>query len=188
MKSQRGGHNWSNLAHTYAYIYHTHHWKDLWGSWRLQYFGRLMQRAKSLGKNPDAGKDWRQEKKEMTDSKMTGWHHQLNGHEFEQALGIGDGQGSLACCSPWGHRVRHDWVIEQQIHTHSHRVRHDWVIEQQIHTHKHTCTHAHTLSTYILSWLSDYNLPNLSNANFAHQMYMRRLITTCLNPQKYQQW
>jgi len=43
---------------------------------------------------------------------MVGWHHWLNGHEFEQAPGVGDGQGSLACCSPWGRRVRHDWVTE----------------------------------------------------------------------------
>ena len=54
------------------------------------------------GKDPDAGKDWRQEEKGMTENKMVGWHHQLDGHEFEQALGVGDAQGSLACCSPWG--------------------------------------------------------------------------------------
>ena len=41
----------------------------------------------------------------MTENEMAGWHHQLNGHEFEQALGVGDGQGSLACCSPWGCKV-----------------------------------------------------------------------------------
>ena len=40
----------------------------------------------------------------MTEDEMVGWHHQLNGHEFEQALGVGDGQGSLACCSPWGYK------------------------------------------------------------------------------------
>ena len=55
-----------------------------------------------IGKDPDAGKDWRQEEKQITEDKMVGWHHWLNGHEFEQALGDGDGQGSLACCSPWG--------------------------------------------------------------------------------------
>ena len=54
-----------------------------------------------IGKDPDAGKDWKQEKG-MTEDEMVGWHHWLNGHEFEQALGVGDGQGSLACCSPWG--------------------------------------------------------------------------------------
>ena len=56
------------------------------------------------GKDPDAGKDWRQEEKGMTEDEMVGWHHWLNGHEFEQALGVGDGQGSLACYSPWGHK------------------------------------------------------------------------------------
>ena len=65
------------------------------------------------GKYPDAGKDWRQEKAE-TEDEMAGWHHWLNGHEFEQTLGDGEGQGSLVCCSPWGRRVRHDWVIDQQ--------------------------------------------------------------------------
>ena len=69
---------------------------------KLQYFGHLMQSANSLGKNPDAGKDWKQEKKGMTENEMAEWHHQLNGHEFQQALGDGEGQGRLACCSPWG--------------------------------------------------------------------------------------
>jgi len=55
-----------------------------------------------IGKDPDAGKDWRQEEKGMTEDEMVGWHHWLEGHEFEQAPGVGDGQGSLACCSPWG--------------------------------------------------------------------------------------
>ena len=55
-----------------------------------------------IWKDPDAGKDWRQEEKGMTEDGMVGWHQWLNGHEFEQAPGVGDGQGSLACCSPWG--------------------------------------------------------------------------------------
>jgi len=55
-----------------------------------------------IGKDPDAGKDWRPEKKGMTENEMVGWHHRLNGHEFEHTLWVGDGQGSLACCSPWG--------------------------------------------------------------------------------------
>ena len=54
------------------------------------------------GKDPDAGKDWRQEEKGTTEDKMVGWHHWLNGDEFEQAPGVADGQGSLACHSPWG--------------------------------------------------------------------------------------
>ena len=60
--------------------------------------------SRLIGKDPDAGKDWRQEEKGMTEDEMVGWHHRLNGYEFEQALGNGEGQGSLACCSPWGHR------------------------------------------------------------------------------------
>ena len=54
------------------------------------------------GKDPDAGKDRRWEEKGMTEVEMIQWHHWLNGHEFQQALGAGDGQGSLVCCSPWG--------------------------------------------------------------------------------------
>ena len=57
-----------------------------------------------IGKDPDAGEDWRQEKKGTAEDEMFGWLHQFNGHEFEQTLGVGDGQGSLACCSPWSHK------------------------------------------------------------------------------------
>ena len=56
-----------------------------------------------IGKDPDAGKDWRQKEKE-TEDEMVGWYHQLSGHGFEQTLGDSEGQGSLACCSPQGHR------------------------------------------------------------------------------------
>ena len=63
-----------------------------------------------IGKNPDSGKGWRQEEKGMTEDEMVGWHHWLNGHEFEQTPGVSDGQGGLVCCSAWGHRVRHDWT------------------------------------------------------------------------------
>ena len=55
-----------------------------------------------IRKDPDAGKDWRQEEKGMTEDEIVGWHHRLNGHEFDQTPGAGDGQGSLVCCSPWG--------------------------------------------------------------------------------------
>ena len=69
---------------------------------KLQYFGHLMWRADSLEKNPDAGKDGRQEENGVTVDEMVGWYHWLNGHEFEQASGVGDGQWSLPCSSPWG--------------------------------------------------------------------------------------
>ena len=70
---------------------------------KLQHFGYLMWRADSLEKT-DAGKDWRQKEKGMTEDEMRGWHHWLDGHEFEQGPGDGEGQGSLACCSPWGRK------------------------------------------------------------------------------------
>ena len=65
-----------------------------------------------FGKDPDAGKDWRQEEKGKTEHKMVGWHHWVDGHEFEQAAAVGDGQGGLAYCSPQGCRVGHDWANE----------------------------------------------------------------------------
>ena len=60
-------------------------------------------KSRLIGKDPGAGKHRRQ-KKGTTEDKMVGWHHQPNGHEFEQALGDGEGQESLACCCPWGHK------------------------------------------------------------------------------------
>ena len=68
---------------------------------RLQHFGPLMRR---IGKDPDTKKHWRQEEKGTTEDKMVGLHHQLNGHEFEQAPGDGEGQERLACYSPWGRK------------------------------------------------------------------------------------
>ena len=65
-----------------------------------------------IWKDPDAEKDWGQEKKGMTEDEMVGSYCGLDGHEFEEAPGVGDRQGGLACCSPWGCSVRQDWVIE----------------------------------------------------------------------------
>ena len=65
-----------------------------------------------IWKDPDAGKDGRQEEKGTTEDEVVRWHHQLNGHEFEWTPGIGDGQGGLTFCTPWSHRVGHDWVTE----------------------------------------------------------------------------
>ena len=63
-----------------------------------------MQRTDSFEKTLMLGKIEGSREKGMTEDELVGWHHRLNGHEFEQALGVGDGQGSLACCSPWGHK------------------------------------------------------------------------------------
>ena len=68
----------------------------------IQYFGHFMWRVDSFWKDPDAGKDWGQEEKGMTEDEMVGWHYQLNGHWFGWTLGVGDGQGGLACCDSWG--------------------------------------------------------------------------------------
>ena len=57
-----------------------------------------------IGKDPDAGEDWRCKEKWMTEDEMVGWHHQLEGHEFDQDPGVGDGQGGLACCDSWGRK------------------------------------------------------------------------------------
>ena len=65
-----------------------------------------------IGKDPDAGKDWRWEEKGTTEDEMAGWHHRLNGQEFEYTPRVGDRQGGLACCSPWSQRVGHDWATE----------------------------------------------------------------------------
>ena len=61
-------------------------------------------KSRLIGKDPDAGKDQRQEEKGMTEDEMVRWHHWHNGYEFEQTPGVGDGQGGLACCGPWGHK------------------------------------------------------------------------------------
>jgi len=66
--------------------------------WPLDAKGQL------IGKDPDAGKDWGQEEKGAIEDEMVGWHYRLNGHEFEQTPGDGEGQGSLVCCSSWGHK------------------------------------------------------------------------------------
>ena len=65
---------------------------------KFQYFGHLIQRTDSFEKNPDAGKDWRQEQKGTTEYEIVGWHHLLDGHGFGQTPGVGNGQGGLACC------------------------------------------------------------------------------------------
>ena len=71
-------------------------------------------KSQVIRKDPDARKDWRQKEKETTESDMVRWRHWHNGHEFEQAPGDSEGQGSLVCCSPWSYRIRHDCATEQQ--------------------------------------------------------------------------
>ena len=78
------------------------HWKKL--MLKLQYFGKSHVKSRLTEKYPDAGKDWGQEEKGAMEDTMIGWHHWLNGHEFEQTLEDSEGQWSLVCCSSWGHK------------------------------------------------------------------------------------
>ena len=71
---------------------------------KLQYFGHLMQKSWLIGKDSDAGRDWGQEEKGMTEDEMAGWHHSLDGRESEWTPGVGDGKGGLARCNSWGHK------------------------------------------------------------------------------------
>ena len=99
-----------------------------------------------LGKDPDAGKDWRQEEKGTKENEMVGWHHQLNEHEFEQAPGVGDGHGSLECCSPRGRKESGmtewlNWTCTMGVHvsrgyTLSVRVPHSHMVFVMLHEHR----------------------------------------------------
>ena len=93
----KGGQSWMFIGRTHVEAETLKLWSPDAKSWLI-------------GKDPDAGKDWMQEEKLMTEDKMVGWHHQLDGHEFEQAPGVGDGQGCLVCCDPW-HRKKSDTIV-----------------------------------------------------------------------------
>ena len=80
-----------------------------WNDWCSNTFATWCKEL-TIEKDPDTGKDWRQEEKGMTEDEMVGWHHWLDGHEFEQAPGVGDGQRSLMCCSPWGSQKNQTWL------------------------------------------------------------------------------
>ena len=86
-------------------------WKDWCWSWNSNTLA-IWCKELTYWKRPDAWKDWRQEEKGTTEDEMVGWHHQLDGLEFEQALEVGDGQGSLVCCTPWSHKESDmiDWL------------------------------------------------------------------------------
>ena len=80
-----------------------------------------------IGKDPDVGKDWRQKEKGMTEDEMVEWHHRLDGHEFEQAPGVGDGQGGLMCCSSWSHKElgTTEWLSNNETAVHERKRGHD---------------------------------------------------------------
>ena len=86
----------------------TSHCPSSVGTWWPEILGRLWL----IGKDPDAGEDWGREEKGTAEDETVGWHPSLDGHESEQVLGTGDGQGGLACCSPWGSKESDltDWL------------------------------------------------------------------------------
>ena len=98
-----------------------------------------------IWKDRDAGKDWWREKKGMTEDEMVGWHHQLDEHEFEWTLGVGDGQGSLVCCSTWGHKEMH---TTGQL---------NW-------TELNTCVNGHKV--FVFLWLAYFTLNNVLKVYF----------------------
>ena len=87
----KGDQPWVFIGRTDAEAETSIFWPPHWKSWLI-------------GKDPDAGRDWGQEEKGMTEDEMAGRHHWLNGHEFEWTPGVGDGQGGLACCNSCGHK------------------------------------------------------------------------------------
>ena len=99
--SQRVGHDWATTS-----IHFTSILKEINPEYSVDDETPILWPPESnnwlIRKSPDAGKDWGQEEKWTAEDEMVGWHYWLNGHDFEKALGIGDGQGSLGCCSPWG--------------------------------------------------------------------------------------
>ena len=85
-----------------------------------------------IGKDLDAGKDWGQEEKGMTEDEMVGWHHRLNGHGFGWTPGVGDGQGGLACCNSWGHKEQDttEWLNWTALNSFKVTASHIWDIHK----------------------------------------------------------
>ena len=92
-------------------------------------------KSRLIRKDPDAGKDWRQEEKRMTEDEMVGLHHQLDGHNFERAPGVGDGQGSLACCRSQSQTRLSNWT--------------DWCLK----SHGTVCIFTYFKSSCLMVWL-----------------------------------
>ena len=132
-----------------------------------------------IWEDPDAGNDWRWEEKGMTEDEMVGWHHLLNGHEFEQAPGAGDGQGSLECCSPWGCKElemteRLNWTELKQVIS---KDRQKTILRVKIFFSKKELKYIITTQLFILRWLKKLSylwLPNSAAecVNFIHIFLM----------------
>ena len=111
---RKGGQSWVFIGRTHAEAETPILWPPELKNWLI-------------GKDPDAGKDWRQEEKRMTEDEMVGWHHWLNGHGFEQAPWVGEGQGSMVWCSPWGHKESAATVLNWNFSNFLHSLNHDLI-------------------------------------------------------------
>ena len=127
------------------------------------------------GKDPDAGKDWGQEKG-MTEDERVGWHHRLDGHEFEQAQGDGEGQGGLACCIPWGRRVTQDLRTEQ--HTHSCSLI-QWALKCTTLTQMQSYLHTVSAHTHIAMCTDTFTSTHLHSWPHAHTHIHTHTFTLC---------
>ena len=97
--------NFSAYHHiTYKWLHKFSRWGGLVSTSLKFILGGSENKSWYIGKDPDAGRDWGQEEQETTEDEMAGWHHRLDGHEFERTPGVGDGQRGLACCDSWGRK------------------------------------------------------------------------------------
>ena len=148
------------------------------------FFGRIDAKAETpvlwqphvkiwlIGKDSDARRDWRQEEKGTTKDEIAGWHHRLDGREFEWTHGVGDGQGGLACCNSWGGKEldttkRLNWT---DVYTHTYKQ-----------THSHTYTTIH-INTHKLTPLLHSNISNMQSWSCHHPALKPSLIVLKTKP------
>ena len=127
------------------------------------------------GKDPDAGKEWGQQTG-MTEDEMVGWHHRLNGHEFEQTQGDSEGQGGLVCCCPWDRRVRQDLGTEQ--HTHSCSLI-QWALKCTALTHMQSYLRTVSAHTHIAMCTATFTSTHLHSWPHAHTHIHTHTFTLC---------
>ena len=126
------------------------------------------------GKHPDAGKDWGQEEKGMTEDEMVGWHHWLDEHEFDQAPGVADGQGSLVCFSPWGCKESYmtelltelNWMNKKEINKQTKRIY--WAVIS-------TVNKINSALGYYIRWSVQFSHSVMSNSLRPHGLQHTRL-------------
>ena len=156
---------------------------------KLQYFGHLMWRTDFL-EDSDAGKDWRWEEKGTTEDEMVRWHHWLDGHEFEQAPEVGDGQRGLACYSPWGHKESDmtEWLkgLNRQENLSVHRILEEKKISDQSWANYPLSSVSQEFKLREIDWhwiklimKSQYEFPGRVTPGRAYCCLLKRLLVNC---------